>query len=68
MIKLWMLIDFMHNVTCRRKVIKDNSGGRNFFFKGGKKAYITKVRENVNVYEKIYILMFTNVYIFISML
>ena len=61
-------MDFMDNVTCRRKVIKDNGGGRKFFFKGGKKAYITKVRENVNIYEKIYILMFTNAYISISML
>ena len=29
---------------------------------------MTKVRENIYVYEKIYILMFTNVYVFISML
>ena len=31
-------------------------------------AQITKVRENVNVYENIYVLMFTNIYVFISML
>ena len=33
-----MLMDFMDNVTYRRKVIKDKGGGGNFFFKGGKKA------------------------------
>ena len=42
------------------------------FFKGGKRAYITKGRENVNVYGNIYIythmLMFTNIYVFLSML
>ena len=25
-----MLMDFMNNVTCRRKVIKDKGGGGNF--------------------------------------
>ena len=25
-----MLMDFMDNVTCRRKVIKDKDGGRKF--------------------------------------
>ena len=33
-----MLIDFMDNVTCRRKVIKDKGGGGKFCFKGGKKG------------------------------
>ena len=28
-----MLMDFMDNVTCRRKVIKDKGGGGKFFFK-----------------------------------
>ena len=32
-----MLRDFMDNVTCRRKVIKDKGGGGKFF-KGGKMA------------------------------
>ena len=27
MIKVWMLMDFMDNVTCGRKVIKDKGGG-----------------------------------------
>ena len=63
-----MIMDFMDNVTYRRKLIKDKGGGGMFLFKGGKSAEITKVRENVNVYENIYLLMFTNVYVFISML
>ena len=29
-----MLMDFMDNVTCRRKVIKDKGGGGKFFLKG----------------------------------
>ena len=33
-----MLMDFMDNVTCRRKVIKDKGGGEKIFFKGGKRA------------------------------
>ena len=32
-----MLMDFMDNVTCRRKVIK-NKGGGGKFFKGVKRA------------------------------
>ena len=28
-----MLIDFIHNLTCRRKVIKDKGGGGKFFLK-----------------------------------
>ena len=32
-----MLMDFMDNVTCRRKAIKDKGGGRNFFFKEEKR-------------------------------
>ena len=32
-----MLMDFIDNVTCRRKVIKDKCGGGKFF-KGGKMA------------------------------
>ena len=31
MIKVWMLMDFMDNVTYRRKVIKDKGGGGKFF-------------------------------------
>ena len=31
-------MDFMDNVTCRRKVIKDKGRGGKFFFKGGKMA------------------------------
>ena len=30
MIKVWLLMDFMDNVTCRRKVIKDKGGGGMF--------------------------------------
>ena len=33
-----MLMDFMDNVTCRRKVIKDKGGGGQFFFKMRKKG------------------------------
>ena len=32
-IKVWMLMDFMDNVTCRRKVIKDKGGGGKFCLK-----------------------------------
>ena len=28
-----MLMDFLDNVTCRRKVIKDKGGGGNLFLK-----------------------------------
>ena len=28
-----MLMNFMDNVTCRRKVIKDKGGGEKFFLK-----------------------------------
>ena len=31
-----MFMDFMDNVTCRRKVIKDKGGGRKFCLKEGK--------------------------------
>ena len=31
-----MLMDFMDNVTSRRKVIKDKGGGEKFFLKGKK--------------------------------
>ena len=31
-------MDFMDNMTCRRKVIKDKGGCGNFFFKRGKRA------------------------------
>ena len=37
MINVWMLIDFMDNVTCRRKVIKDKGGGGKFFLKEEKR-------------------------------
>ena len=33
MIKVWMLMDFMDNVSCRRKVIKDKGGSGKFFLK-----------------------------------
>ena len=33
-----MLMDFMNNVTCRRKVIKDKGGRWKVFFKEGKRA------------------------------
>ena len=33
-----MLMDFMNNMTCRRKVIKDKGGGGKVFFTGGKMA------------------------------
>ena len=32
MIKVWMLMDLMNNVTCRGKVSKDKGGGGKFFF------------------------------------
>ena len=33
-----MLMDFMDNVTCRRRVIKEKGGGRKFCLKEEKRA------------------------------